>query len=62
MPDIIIDTTRLLSRIVLSQELTALEKRYLERLIVRAMECEPEESSLPQTFRDSLLDKFSKRR
>lgn len=62
MPDIIIDTTRLLSRIVLSQELTALEKRYLENLIVRAMECEPEESSLPQTFRDSLLDKFSKRR
>lgn len=62
MPDIIIDTTRLLSRIILSQELTALEKRYLENLIVRAMECEPEESSLPQTFRDSLLDKFSKRR
>ncbi len=30
MPDIIIDTTRLLSRIVLSHELTALEKRYLE--------------------------------
>lgn len=62
MPDIIIDTTRLLSRIILSHELTALEKRYLENLIVRAMECEPEESSLPQTFRDSLLDKFSKRR
>lgn len=33
MPDIIIDTTRLLSRIVLSQELTALEKRYLEGLV-----------------------------
>lgn len=62
MPDIIIDTTRLLSRIVLSQELTALEKRYLERLIVQDMECKPDESRLPQTFRDSLLDKFSKRR
>lgn len=50
------------SKILHSKELTALEKRYLESLIVRAMECEPEESSLPQTFRDSLLDKFSKRR
>jgi hypothetical protein len=52
----------LLHRILHSGDFTALEKRYLENLIVRAMEGEPEESSLPQTFRDSLLDKFSKRR
>ena len=60
MPDI--DKTKLLRRIVLSHELTALEKRYLESLIVQDMECKPDESRLPQTFRDSLLDKFSKRR
>lgn len=60
MPEINKDL--LLHRILHSKELTALEKRYLENLIVRAMECEPKESSLPQTFRESLLDKFSKRR
>lgn len=60
MPDI--DKTKLLRRIVLSHELTAMEKRYLESLIVQDMECKPDESRLPQTFRDSLLDKFNKRR
>lgn len=60
MPDI--DKTKLLRRIVLSHELTALEKRYLESLIVHDMECKPDESRLPQTFRESLLDKFNKRR
>ena len=60
MPEINKDL--LLHRILHSKELTALEKRYLESLIVRAMECKPDESRLPQTFRESLLDKFSKRR
>lgn len=60
MPDIKKDL--LLSRILHSGDFTALEKRYLENLIVRAMECKPDESRLPQTFRESLLDKFSKRR
>lgn len=60
MPDI--DKTKLLRRIVLLHELTAMEKRYLESLIVQDMECKPDESRLPQTFRDSLLDKFNKRR
>ena len=60
MPDI--NKELLLQRILQSKELTALEKRYLENLIVRAMECEPEESSLPQTFRESLLNKFNTRR
>lgn len=60
MPDI--DKTKLLRRIVLSHELTALEKRYLESLIAQDMERKPDESRLPQTFRDSLLDKFNKRR
>ena len=60
MPDI--DKTKLLRRIVLSHELTALEKRYLESLIVQDMERKPDEIKLPQTFIDSLLDKFDKRR
>lgn len=52
----------LLQRILHSGDFTALEKRYLESLIVQDMECKPDESRLPQTFRESLLDKFSKRR
>ena len=52
----------LLQRILHSGDFTALEKRYLESLIVQDMECKPDESRLPQTFRDSLLDKFNKRR
>jgi hypothetical protein len=62
MPDIIIDTTRLLSRIVLSQELTALEKRYLERLIVQDMSAKPPEDYLPPDFKNELFSRFDKRR
>jgi hypothetical protein len=60
MPEI--DKRKLTAKIVKSKELTALEKRYLESLIVQGMECKPDESQLPQTFRESLLDKFNKRR
>ncbi len=48
----------LLSRIIHSRDLTALEKRYLESLI----EQDKPDSSLPQEFKNNIMQKFCETR
>lgn len=60
MPDINKDL--LLRRVIESKELTALEKRYLESLIVQDMSAKPPEDYLPPDFKNDLFSRFDKRR
>ena len=60
MPEINKDL--LLHRILHSKELTALEKRYLECLIVQDMSAKPPEDYLPPDFKNELFSRFDKRR
>jgi hypothetical protein len=60
MPEINKDL--LLSRILHSGDFTALEKRYLESLIVQDMSAKPPEDYLPPDFKNELFSRFDKRR
>jgi hypothetical protein len=60
MPEINKDL--LLHRILHSGDFTALEKRYLESLIVQDMSAKPPEDYLPPDFKNDLFSRFDKRR
>lgn len=60
MPEINKDL--LLHRILHSGDFTALEKRYLESLIVQDMSAKPPDDYLPPDFKNDLFSRFDKRR